>query len=321
MARSKKGKKKAYRVDFAGVETSALVPEADYPIVPVKITGEEGPAGDYWAWEFKITSGKFKGKKLYYNTSLAPQALWNLRGVLEAFGYGIAEKAVDLTIEEVLEEIGETEAGCTVEHEKYKKRNKAKIVDVFDLENLDASEEDGEDGGDEELPSEDELSEMDEDELEEVIDDHTLEVELGDFKGIKKKRKAVLAALEESAEESTEEEEEEEADEKPTDGEVKKMSKDELEEVIDDHNLDVDLDEFKSLKKKRDAIIEALEESGEDDEEEGTTYSEEEIDAMKGKELKALVKEIELDVELTGKTKKDRRLVKAALDEEDLLSS
>ena len=43
---------------------------------------------------------------------------------------------------------------------------------------------------------------------------------------------------------------------------IKEMSQDELEELIDEHDLDVDLDDYKTLRKKRTAVIDAAEEAG-----------------------------------------------------------
>jgi hypothetical protein len=76
------------------------------------------------------------GKKLWYNTSLQPQALFNLRGVLEAIGYEIPDSVMDLD----LDELEGTRLGVSVEHRDYKGKAKADIVAVFPLEEQPASE-------------------------------------------------------------------------------------------------------------------------------------------------------------------------------------
>ena len=45
-------------------------------------TAEGG--GKYVAWTFSILEGDVAGRKLFFNTSLKEQALWNLKGLLEA---------------------------------------------------------------------------------------------------------------------------------------------------------------------------------------------------------------------------------------------
>jgi phage portal protein BeeE len=40
------------------------------------------------------------------------------------------------------------------------------------------------------------------------------------------------------------------------------MNQDELEELIEEHELEVDLDEHKTLRKKRAAVVDAAEEAG-----------------------------------------------------------
>lgn len=43
---------------------------------------------------------------------------------------------------------------------------------------------------------------------------------------------------------------------------IKEMSQDELEELVEEHELDVDLDDYKTLRKKRTAVVDAAEEAG-----------------------------------------------------------
>ena len=89
---------------------------------------------------------------------------------------------------------------------------------------------------------------MDEDALQDFIDDHALDVDLGEYKTMSKKRAAVEDAYEE-AHDGTEDED------GPPD--FNAMTIDELEDFIEENSLDVDLNEYKGLAKKRQAVAEA----------------------------------------------------------------
>ena len=119
---------------------------------------------------------------------------------------------------------------------------------------------------------------------------------------------------------SAKKEEPEEEDDFDSD-EIMEMSADELEEFIDDQDLDVDLEDYRKLKDKRQAVKDAYDDKGGDDDgdDDGDKVSEDEVNEMGTKELQALIDKHELDVELTGSTKTKRRAVIKALKEEDLL--
>ena len=87
--------------------------------------------------------------------------------------------------------------------------------------------------------------------LEEFVDENELDVDLDDIKGLKKKRAAVLEAYENSA---TVEDEDEEDEDEEDEVDFSSMDATELEEFVDEHDLDIDLDDFKGLKKKRAAV-------------------------------------------------------------------
>lgn len=94
------------------------------------------------------------------------------------------------------------------------------------------------------------------------------------------------------------------------------MDEDELAELISDRGLDVDLDDYSSIKKKRAAVQDALD-GGEEEEEEDseeTTYTEDQINEMDSEELEALNNDLELDIddidEMSKKTAR-RNVIKA----------
>lgn len=314
MPRSRRANKSSkIKVDFRGVEVRKLVPEGDFRIRPIEITQEMGPSRKaYLKWEFLVVSGAMKNAHLYYNTSLQKQALWNLRGVLEALGQEVSDESVEeLDLKGIID--SEPECGCTVEHESYEGRKKAQIVDIFDAANL---EEEGEDmGKSSELTAED-IMDMDEDELAEVVEQHDLDVKLKKIKKLKDQRKAVAEAF---GEKNGGEEEEEEG-EAPN---VDEMDEEELQALVEEKELDVDLDDFKTLKKKRAAVSEALESAGdsEDEDDDKKKVSEDDINGMDEEELAEFCNENDLEVDFDDfKTlKKKRAAVLEAAQENDLV--
>jgi hypothetical protein len=100
-------------------------------------------------------------------------------------------------------------------------------------------------------------------------------VEVADETYEGRKRTRIVDVLPEDAEEEPEEEDErtevEDEPEEPDGGEdldplsedeVLEMKTSDLEDVIEDYELDVDLGEYKTLGKKRNAVLDALEEAG-----------------------------------------------------------
>lgn len=256
---AKKSKKAAViKVDFTDVEVSKKCPEGDHIIAPLEVTQEKGDAASYLKWKYEVTEGKGKGCILYNNTSLSPKSLWALRTVLEAHGLEVPDGVMKLDLGNIIKDA--EPAGCTVDHDTYQGKKQSRITDIFEAGDVGDGEEDDGDGEEEgdEAPTEDEINEMDEDELEEVVDDHDLDIELDDAKGKGKKKLAAQRKMVIEALDSEEEEEEEEEDETYSKKDVKKMDEEALEELIEKHDLDVDLEDHDKLKDKRGAVIDAL---------------------------------------------------------------
>lgn len=105
---------------------------------------------------------------------------------------------------------------------------------------------------------------------------------------------------EDDEEEVEEEEEDDEENEDEESVDVSDMDEDDLKEVIEEHGLDVDLDDYSSIKKKRKAVEEALSSGGdeeEEEEEEAETYTEDQINDMDKEELEKLNEDLELDID------------------------
>lgn len=232
MARMK-DKKKAKRVTIPGmkgVEGRVTVTEGEYAVKIAEVTQEDGSAAPYLKWKMEIDGGKFDGASLYYNTSLAPQALWNLRSLLEALEQDIPDEDTDIDPEDF---VG-LPLMVNVEHDTYEGKKQAKIVDFWAGE---AKEEEEAPKGKKKAP----VEEPEEEEEEEAP---------------KKKRKRGGDDDEDDAPKGRKSKKSKSV---PTEDEIDEMSEEELREVIEEHSLDVDLDDYRTLRKMRAAVLEALE--------------------------------------------------------------
>jgi hypothetical protein len=101
------------RVNLTDVESGGFdpIPAGSYQ---AKVTDGEiresgpnakNPGAEYINWEFTIQGGEFDGRKQWQNTSLLPQALFSVKGLLEATGRFTADQLngdLDFEIEDVL---------------------------------------------------------------------------------------------------------------------------------------------------------------------------------------------------------------------------
>ncbi len=150
--RKSKGKKSAgISVDFEGVEAGGRsLPDGTYACVVDGIPElkESQGGNEYISWTLKVDSGKYKGRKVWHNTSLQPQALWNLRNMLEAMGIQVEDGAMDLE----LDEFEGQAVGVIVVNEKYEGKDRpraSEFIPVEDVEDDDGDDDPEEDGADE----------------------------------------------------------------------------------------------------------------------------------------------------------------------------
>lgn len=135
MATNRKASKKAgISVDFSDTESQASLPEGDFlfEVDEVEQKTSENSGNDYLSITFKVAEGEFKGKKVWHNCSLQPQALFNLRGVLEALGFEVPQGVMELDPADM---IGET-CGGTVQLEVYEGKKRLRIVEFFSADEL-----------------------------------------------------------------------------------------------------------------------------------------------------------------------------------------
>lgn len=161
---------KKMRIDFGGVDKEirrggrgVRIPEGDYVLKIVECSEETGErsGAKYLRWTFQIAEGEHKGKRLRMNTSLKPDALWNLRNLIHAaLGSNVAGKAVNFDPEKLYGKI----VGGAVEDNEFNDRITSQVASVFPREEANPVEE-----SDEEEEEED-VEEEEEDEDEELED-------------------------------------------------------------------------------------------------------------------------------------------------------
>lgn len=204
--------------DFKGVDSSGgrvHIPEGDYLMRVDSADQEESREGNEMIhWIFEGLEGKSEKKKFHVYTSLLPEALWKLRGLLEALGVEVPDSELDIDLDEMID----LELICSVTDEEYENKISSKVTDWEAAEEEKpskpargrAKKEEEEEidekparrkrarngGGKAVKVSSDEVRAMDEDELADLIDKHSLGVDLAKERTPRKKIAAVIEALE-----------------------------------------------------------------------------------------------------------------------------
>ena len=151
MAKGKRSKKSGVSIDFEGVEAGGkAIPDGSYLAEVVEVEERESQSGnDNLNWKWKITGGPAKGAVLFDNTSLQPQALWRLKGLLEVLGEEVPDGAMDLDLSSL---VGR-EALLEVTNETYEGKKRPRITGFADPEGAEETGEEEEEEEEEEKPS------------------------------------------------------------------------------------------------------------------------------------------------------------------------
>lgn len=225
---AKAAKKKVISISsLADVETNFRFPEGTYE---AKVVGcEPGESkrsdDDLINWKFEITEGPYAGKSINHKTSLGEKSLWKLKQLLEALNYDIPEDDFDLDPDEVMD----SELALQIADRRYE-NDKGTTVTVSDITGYGPA---GAASGGDEKEEEEEGPEE---------------------KPAKSKRAEKRAAAKASAAKKGKKAEPETV---ATADEVNGMDQEELEALVEEHDIDVDLSAFKTLSKKRAAVIKA----------------------------------------------------------------
>ena len=115
LAKSTKRKSNVVSVDFTGVKSGgAKIPDGRYAAKIIEIEQKTGKESDepYIEVTWEITSKKCNGREVKFdNYSLQPQALWKLKGMLEAMSVEVPDGEQDVDFDELISD--ETE--CIIE--------------------------------------------------------------------------------------------------------------------------------------------------------------------------------------------------------------
>lgn len=121
------------RVDFTGVSSGFEKIACGTYLARVEgIEEKMSQAGKpYLNWKFNIVGGEYDGRKAFYMTSLAPNALWKLKDTLiKAFGYTKEQLSGAFELD-VTDLIGQ-ECALVVGEEEYQGEMRDRVLDVID---------------------------------------------------------------------------------------------------------------------------------------------------------------------------------------------
>jgi len=148
------GKSNVVKVNFKGIKVLGDVKAGPNLLTVDKVSVEKGSEADFLKWQYSASTGG----KVWENTSLAPQSLWRLRGMLIALGLEVPEKSLTLD----LKGYEGLQMGANIELEKYQGKEKGMIIKMYPAEDFEGE------GGD--APGEDSyLSDLDDGQLRKLV--------------------------------------------------------------------------------------------------------------------------------------------------------
>lgn len=148
MLAGKAGKEeRKMRVDFTNVQTEfESIPEGWVPVNVFrhKIRKGKDSGENYIEWELAVQLEGFEKRKLWTNSSLQPQALWNLKKFLECIK---GEKIPEGPIEFDPPDLYGKALQVKIEHEEYGGRTRERVVDFAPAEGVEIKESGGKKSG------------------------------------------------------------------------------------------------------------------------------------------------------------------------------
>ena len=256
MARRRRKSSKV-TVDLSDVG-STFSPNEEYQVICDECTLEEGQKAPYFKLKLKGI-GEFSDSVMYHNASTSDESLWRLRPLLEAFGMEIPDGPMDLSPDDF---VGK-QAMCSTFKDTYSGGSSIKPDEFWPV-----------DGGGVDDADEIDLDEIDDADIKKIAKElgvrgrkpDQLREKLAEFDDDELLEAAEGAGVELGAEEEEEEKPSRKSRKKKkeslTSEAIGEMNEDELEDLVEEHELDVDLGDFRTLRKKRNAVIDAAEEAG-----------------------------------------------------------
>lgn len=143
---------KKVRVDFTGVESFNRLSEGQHVVKIASAEVKQSQGGnDMIVVAFEATKGQDKGARAYENYPLAENALWKLKGMLQAIGLKCDGK-VQIDLDKLVGKV----CIITTSDEEYEGKTRARVQEC---KKLAATAEDDEDEDDEDIDSEEEEEE------------------------------------------------------------------------------------------------------------------------------------------------------------------
>lgn len=276
MARSARSSRRSsaktgVRLDLSKVG-KAFEPGKEYAVKIVECTLEEGTKAPYFNLKLAGVEEDYENSFMYHKASTSESSLWRLRPLLEAFGMEIPDGPMDISTEDF---VG-LQAMCSTYLERWDGGSSVRPDEFWPLEGAGSSDDDEDE--EEEKPAKKSrkgkaVVEEDEDEEDEkpARKSRRSKPKQEDDEDEEEEPKPKSRKGRKAAEEDEDEEEEQPKSKSKAKGkkkasisedELNEMNEDELEDLIEQHDLDVDLGDHKTLRKKRNAVLDALEEAG-----------------------------------------------------------
>ena len=115
-------------VDFTGVSAGDgfdPLPDGTYNVAVFEVTVKENNArdGHYLSWQLKVLDEGYNNRRLFFNTSLKPQALWKLKQVLNRIAPDV-DWGEEFSIAEIIDTVEGLRARAVVSYnEEYDNNN------------------------------------------------------------------------------------------------------------------------------------------------------------------------------------------------------
>ena len=192
------------KVDFTGVESYNIPEEGKKQVRILKVEEATSQGGnDVLKFTFEVIKGDDKGCRVIESFSLADNALWKLKSLLQALGMKCDKK---VTLD--LDKLEGKELVIEVKHEEYNGTTRAKSNAFFKVGSLNEDEDDDSDDSEED-------DDEDEEEEEEEEEEKPVKKSKKEDKKPSKKAKKSEPEDEEDDEDEDWDDEDDEEDEKP----------------------------------------------------------------------------------------------------------